>query len=86
MCPNYVAPQIFDRPVGYLGEAAPPGSQVLPSTPKVVLAYKNYTYVDCYSDNAPVRALKIQLTTASKTVEACLDAALAIEAKYVGIE
>lgn len=86
MCPNYVAPEMFTKAAAFLGEAAPPYSQVLSNTPTVVLAYKNYTYVDCYSDTGPTRALKTQLLTSPSTVQACLDAGLAIGAKYVGLE
>lgn len=86
MCPNYVAPQLYTSPVAFTGAAAPPGSQVLTATPQVVLSYKNYSYIDCYSDRASVRALLTQISTANRSATACLDAALAAGAKYVGLE
>lgn len=86
MCPNYVAPQLYTSPVAFTGAAAPPGSQVLSTTPQVVLSYKNYNYIDCYSDRASTRALYRNIPTANSSATACLDAALAFGAKYVGIE
>lgn len=85
-CPNYVAPSLFTKPVVYTGAVPPPGSQVLSNAAQVVLSYKNYTYVDCYSDTAPSRALPNRLTTASNTVNGCLDAALAGGFKYASVE
>ncbi|KAK4048779.1 hypothetical protein OIV83_004545 [Microbotryomycetes sp. JL201] len=69
---------IISNPVVYTGKAAPPGAPVLANQPRVVEDYKDWEYVDCYSENVNnVRALPTRLGTTVKTVEACLDACAA---------
>lgn len=68
-------PPLFLRTSVYTGSAAPPRANVLSNTPRVLLAFKNWRYQDCYSDRAPSRALPHQLRIETKTVQACLLAA-----------
>lgn len=80
-------PTIWTDTEAYAGNAAPPGANVLSNTPTVLMSYKDWSYVDCYSDSAPgIRALPNRLTTTNQTVEACLIAASAAGYKYAGLE
>ena len=78
-------PEAF-TPTVYEGAAAPPGAQVVPGTPTVLTAYGDWSYVDCYSDAAPTRALNNGLTTANQSIQACLEAAAAKGFSHAGIE
>ena len=46
----------------------------------------NWTYVDCYSDLVPGRALPNGLSNSAQTVEGCLDACNARGYAYCGVE
>lgn len=70
---------------------SPAGTPVGPGQPSVLLSYVsktnlNWTYVDCYSDLVPGRALPHGLSNAAQTVEGCLDACNARGYAYCGIE
>ncbi|ORY92817.1 hypothetical protein BCR35DRAFT_349137 [Leucosporidium creatinivorum] len=74
-CAVSTSPAVFSSTTVYTNGIAPPGSATLGNVPKVVTSYKSWTYQDCYSDNVGgVRGLPTLLSTAAKTVEACLDA------------
>lgn len=70
---------------------SPAGTPVGPGQPSVLLSYVsktnlNWTYVDCYSDLVPGRALPNGLSNAAQTVEGCLDACNARGYAYCGVE
>ncbi|KAJ7596656.1 hypothetical protein C8J56DRAFT_918004 [Mycena floridula] len=86
-CKAPTTPEIFTSPVSYTGLVAPPGAQVLSTTPQVVMNYDVWGYVDCYSDlNGGVRTLQNNLKTKESTIEACLDACTAAGYSHCGIE
>ena len=69
----------------------PAGTPVAPDQPTVLLSYVsdtnlNWTYVDCYSDLVPGRALPNGLSNSAQTVEGCLDACNARGYAYCGVE
>lgn len=47
---------------------------------------QNWTYVDCYSDLVPGRALPNGLANSAQTVEGCLEACSAKNYAYCGVE
>lgn len=71
---------------------SPAGTVVGSGQPSVVLSYvstktnQNWTYVDCYSDLVPGRALPNGLSNAAQTVEGCLEACGARGYAYCGVE
>ncbi|KAM0792065.1 hypothetical protein ACM66B_004770 [Microbotryomycetes sp. NB124-2] len=81
------APTTIPNPVVYTGKAPPPGAPVLSNQPRVLEEYKDWEYVDCYSENVNnVRALSTRLGTTKKTVEACLDACAAKGFNKCGVQ
>jgi len=88
-CKAATTPATFPSPVAFTGFAAPPGAEVLSNTPRVLLSYEEWNYVDCYSDlngAAQVRTLTNGLRTAENTIEACLDACNTAGYSLCGIE
>ncbi|GAA5847516.1 hypothetical protein JCM3766R1_005338 [Sporobolomyces carnicolor] len=85
-CSGSTTPQIFNQTAAYNGSAPPVGSNVTPDSPKVLTSYKEWTYQDCYADLINGRALPNGLSTANKTVEACLNACASKNYTYCGVE
>ncbi|GAA5883643.1 hypothetical protein JCM3774_005991 [Rhodotorula dairenensis] len=91
MCTDPTTPPTLDS-VAYTGGAPPAGTNVGAGQPSVVLsyvstkAYQNWTYVDCYSDLIPGRALPNGLSNPAQTVEGCLEACSARKYAYCGVE
>lgn len=83
-CSGSTTPQIFNQTAAYNGSAPPVGSNVTPDSPKVLTSYKEWTYQDCYADLINGRALPNGLSTANKTVEACLNACASKNYTYCG--
>ena len=67
-------PEMFSKPVAYTGAIAPPGSQVLANTAKVVQTSGVWAHQGCYSDSGSPRVLPKGLTNSNKTVEGALAA------------
>ncbi|GAA5905670.1 hypothetical protein JCM6882_008742 [Rhodosporidiobolus microsporus] len=77
--------------VAYTGDAPPAGTKVPGNQPSVLASYTSstgaqWTYQDCYSDLVSGRALTNGLSTANKTVEACLEACNAKGYAMCGVE
>ncbi|GAA5978798.1 hypothetical protein JCM10908_004490 [Rhodotorula pacifica] len=90
VCSDPNPPALLDS-VAYTGGAPPAGTPVAPDQPSVLLSYvsqagRNWTYVDCYSDLVPGRALPNGLSNPNQTVEGCLEACNARGYAYCGVE
>lgn len=59
---------------------------VLSNEPTILLSYKNWNFIDCHSETKVGRALVNRLTTATNTVQACLDAANLAGFSMAGLE
>ncbi|GAA5875572.1 hypothetical protein JCM16303_000671 [Sporobolomyces ruberrimus] len=79
-------PQIYNNTAAYNGSAPPVGSNVGPNSPSVLTTYKTWSYQDCYSDLVNGRALPFGLSTANKTVQACLDACASKNYTLCGVQ
>ncbi|BGP53646.1 hypothetical protein JCM8202_003584 [Rhodotorula sphaerocarpa] len=90
MYPTPPPPPVLNS-TAYTGAAPPAGTKVGPDQPSVLLSYvsdsrQNWTYVDCYSDLVPGRALPNGLANSAQTVEGCLEACSAKNYAYCGVE
>ncbi|POY74300.1 hypothetical protein BMF94_2493 [Rhodotorula taiwanensis] len=89
-CTSPTTPKVLTG-VPYTGGAPPAGTVVAPDQPSVLLSYvskagQNWTYVDCYSDLVPGRALPNGLSNPAQTVEGCLEACNGKGYAFCGVE
>ncbi|KAM0747632.1 hypothetical protein T439DRAFT_328845 [Meredithblackwellia eburnea MCA 4105] len=73
-CTASSTPALIANASQYNESAPPPSAIVTGNSPRVLMKYKNWSYKDCYTDGITTHSLNNGLSTANKSVEACLDA------------